>query len=322
MAGAGDRHGFCPRQDPGELGVDEAMQWNRPFAADKQDRHPQARHAAAVDRREWIARGRRRLEEAGVLQRHRARRRRECAETRRPGESVDEDSHAGHGIVARECLAGGHPDLGHERVIQGAARRILACPVVDGRLREHQATHTRGLLHCVQQGGQRAGGGADQMDAAELQRLDDGSQVLRVCVAGAIGRGERVVVGVVVTPAVRDHAIAFRQRLGLGGHRAVVALPAVQQDQRLAGAGLDVVELGAVGDDALERRRRRGDCHAAQQQDRPQPTPPVCPLRHAGMVAPNPSGRSTLSPRFDRGQCNAHQGAHPSWTQAFAQVIP
>jgi len=101
---------------------------------------------------------------------------------------------------------------------------------------------------------------ADEVRALEAQCLDERGEVRGFDEHRMVGRGLRILIGVVVAAAVRDDVVVARERRHLRFPRAVVALPAVQEDHGFAGAGADVVQLDAIDDDLRgfgERGMRR-----------------------------------------------------------------
>jgi hypothetical protein len=73
-----------------------------------------------------------------------------------------------------------------------------------------------------------------------------------------IGAGNRIVVRIVIAPAVGDDAVVGLEHEDLWLPGAIVALAAVQHDHRLALARFNVVQLYPVDDHPRRRLRARG----------------------------------------------------------------
>src|SRR5262245_58098290 len=100
----------------------------------------------------------------------------------------------------------------------------------------------------------RTNGLPDDMGRPVPKDVDERRQIVRVQTQGVVGTVAAPLVGIVVAPAVGDHAVALRKRFELVTPRPVVTYGAVHEDDWIAGAELEVVQLGAVGSQAPGRQ--------------------------------------------------------------------
>ena len=230
------------------------------FARDDQHRHAQRPQRSAVDFRVRVLAARHHPEKARVLHDARPRFCRQAVEAPRLCKAIHEKPHGRFVIAGREGFARRVLDAAHEIVVQRAAFRKMPRPREQRWLGEHQAANQVWIFDRHGQRSRRTHRCADEIHVLELQRLDERRQVRGFDEHGMVGRRLRILVGEVVTAAIGDDLVVARELGDLRLPRAIVTLSAVQQDQRLAGAGADVVQLDAIDDD-FRGLGRRGMSH-------------------------------------------------------------